>query len=111
MLKTKAIFNRKSHYFDPEECVIEKVITLGSEEYDHFAGHLHQEYDFIRDNIDLMYFDATERVQHCLLVIGESCVNGILVQSDGTEYARNTAFMPHAANLLAIYNSGNLISE
>ncbi len=33
MLKTKAIFERKTDDFQPRDCVIEKVIELASRDY------------------------------------------------------------------------------
>jgi hypothetical protein len=37
MLKSKAIFERKTDDFRPKDCVIEKVIELTVQEYDAFS--------------------------------------------------------------------------
>jgi len=99
MLKTKAIFSRKENDFEPKDCVIEKVITLGGSEYDRFASNMIEEYDFIAENKELMRQDA-QGVFHCLLVVGEDRADGILVESEGASYARYSSFMPNAADFL-----------
>ena len=60
------------------------------------------DYDFIRNNIDLMYCDR-EGVYHCLLVVGEDRPDGILVESEGSSYARYAAFLPNACDFLAAH--------
>lgn len=58
---------------------------------------------FIRENIDRMYQDE-DGVNHCLLVLGEGCADGILVESEGSTYARYSAFVPNARRLLRQYD-------
>ena len=93
MLKTKAIFERKIDDFQPKDCVIEKVIELTSQLYDSFSKNMLADYDFIKDNKDLQYCDA-EGTYHCILVVGEDRNDGILVESEGADYARYAAFLP-----------------
>lgn len=100
MLKTKAIFERKTNDFKPKDCVIEKVIELSQQEYDEFSGNMLADYGFIRDNIDLMYCDSLG-VYHCILAVGRDRPNGVLVQSEGYGYARYSGFLPNAADFLA----------
>ncbi|HHV13022.1 MAG TPA: hypothetical protein GXX75_22370 [Clostridiales bacterium] len=100
MLKTKAVFERKTDDFQPRDCVIEKIIELASQEYDAFSKNMLDDYDFIKDNIDLMYCDG-EGVYHCLLVVGQDRRDGILVESEGSSYARYSSFLPNAADFLA----------
>jgi len=102
MLKTKAIFERKTNDFQPRDCVIEKIIGLTSQEYDAFSKKMLDDYDFIRNNIDLMYCDR-QGVYHCLLVVGEDRPDGILVESEGSSYARYAAFLPNACDFLAAH--------
>lgn len=102
MLKTKAIFERKTNDFQPRDCVIEKIIELTSQQYDAFSKNMLDDYDFIRNNIDLMYCDR-EGIYHCLLVVGEDRPDGILVESEGSSYARYAAFLPNACDFLAAH--------
>ena len=54
MLRTKAIFERKTNDFQPRDCVIEKIIELASQEYDAFSRNMLADYGFIKDNVDRM---------------------------------------------------------
>jgi len=100
MLKTKAVFERKPPDFQPRDCVIEKIIGLTSWEYDAFSRNMLADYGFIKDNIDLMFVDQ-EGAYHCLLVMGEDRPDGILIESEGSGYARYAAFLPNARDFLA----------
>lgn len=102
MLKTKAIFERKTDDFRPKDCVIEKVMELTAQEYDAFSQDMLADYDFIKDNIGLMYSDS-EGAYHCLLVVGEDRSDGVLIESEGSSYARYAAFLPNAANFLTAH--------
>lgn len=100
MLKTKAIFHRKVDDFEPKNCVIEKIISLSTHDFDAFSKNMLTDYDFIKDNIDLQYCD-NNGVFHCLLVVGEDRKDGILVESEGSSYGtgtisrgENSAFRP-----------------
>lgn len=100
MLRTKAIFERKTNDFQPRDCVIEKIIELASQEYDAFSRNMLADYGFIKDNVDLMYVDQ-EGTYHCLLVVGEGRPNGVLIESEGGGYARYAAFLPNARDFLS----------
>ena len=102
MLKTKALFERKTNSFEPTECIIEKTVYLGTTEYDRFRKNMLDDYDFIRNNIDLMCCD-NEGVYHCLLVVGEDRVDGVLIESEGYGYSRYSAFLPNASDFLALH--------
>ncbi len=102
MLRTKAIFERKTNDFQPRDCVIEKIIELASQEYDAFSRNMLADYGFIKDNVDLMYVDQ-EGTYHCLLVVGEGRPDGVLIESEGSSYARYAAFLPNACDFLAAH--------
>ena len=82
----RAVFMRKEPEIDTKEFQVEKVITLPSEQYAYFTQHLMKEHDFIKENVDLMY--EKDGVWHCLLVAGEGMDEGVLVESEGSAYAR-----------------------
>lgn len=75
--------------------MVEKTIVLPEGEYQHFTKNLLKEYDFIRKNTDLMY--ESDGVLHCLLVAGRESREGILVDSEGSGYARYSALIPDAS--------------
>ncbi len=92
MLKTRAAFYFKHKYIYTENCVVEKTIRLSGEQFDLFSANLLKDYDFIKDNKALMRFGENDTF-HCLLVTGEGRGGGILVHSDGRDYARHVAFI------------------
>ena len=94
----RADFRRKEPEAKVNECVIEKVIVLPDAEYDYFTRHLLHDYDFIDENRELM--GEWDRVWHCLLVTGDSNGEGVLVQSEGSSYARYSAFVPSLFGLI-----------
>jgi len=97
-MQARAIFRRKEVCFEPSECEIEKVIHLSDSEFARFQQTLLDNYDFLRENADLMRVE--DGVTHCLLVVGESFEDGILVNSEGSDYARYAAFFPNAKSYL-----------
>ena len=54
--------------------------------------------EFISDNIDLMYVDDN-KVWHCLLVHNKTSHRGILVEADGYDYARYSAYVGNTREL------------
>lgn len=99
MLHLKAVFERKTNEFPASDCVIEKLVELPKEEYLYFRNHLIQDADFIADSKDSMYVDKNS-VQHCLLVLGQNSTEGILVQSEGYDYARYASLLPGARDFV-----------
>ena len=97
-MHARAIFRRKEVCFEPSECEIEKVIHLSDSDFARFQQTLLDNYDFLHDNADLMRVE--NGVTHCLLVVGETLEDGILVNSEGSDYARYAAYFPNAKSFL-----------
>lgn len=95
MLNMQAIFSRKAVDYPVWDCVIEKIVELPEKEYKYFKTAPLQDMSFIAENTDLMYKDS-DGVFHCLLVLGEGSSDGILIESEGYNYARYSSFMPGA---------------
>ena len=97
-MQARAIFHRKEACFEPSACEIEKVIHLSDSDFARFQQTLLDNYDFLREHADLMRVEGS--VTHCLLVVGESFEDGILVNSEGSDYARYAAYFPNAKSYL-----------
>lgn len=97
-MNARAIFRRKEACFEPSECEIEKVIHLSDSDFARFQQTLLDNYDFLHENADLMRVE--NGVTHCLLVVGETLEDGILVNSEGSDYARYAAYFPNAKSYL-----------
>ena len=90
-------FERKPQ-FHLRDFVIEKTIRIPEKEFASMLGNPMEDKDFIVKNKDLMYEDFIG-TYHCLLVMGEGRTDGILVESDGYDYARYASYVPEAAAL------------
>lgn len=98
-MRTKGIMMRKEPQPDIRDCIIEKIVILPDEEYRYFLSHMLYDYQFIAENTDLMYVeheDDNSWISHCLLVMGESSDDGMLVESEGADYARYSAYQAGA---------------
>ena len=94
----KTNFIRKATFEEllPQDAfVIEKTVVIDPTIFECFIHFPLNDYDFIKENVDLMYCDKDE-VFHCILVTSESHDFGILVESEGYHYARYAAYLPKA---------------
>lgn len=92
-----AVFEIKPD-FNPKPVTIERTIHLPAKAYEQFLAHPMDKYVFLRENAERMSVDQ-QGTYHCLLVTGEGHIGGVLVQSEGAEYARYTSYVPEAAAL------------
>lgn len=97
-MNIKALFRRKEPELEVKDCVFNHVIVLSDSEYEHFRKHLLNDYDFIRDHREEM--GVREGMIHCILVLHEESGDGILVNSEGADYARYVAHFPGAGAYL-----------
>lgn len=96
---TSARLIRKEPQLTVDRCKIEAVEELSLCQFYDFRNHLYDNREFIEAHKDLMYQDR-EGVNHCLLVLGEGETDGILVESEGSQYARYSALLPNARDFM-----------
>ena len=96
---TSAQLMRKEPELRMDRCKIEAVVELDGSRFYDFRQHLFDNQEFIKEYRDLMYQDQ-DGVSHCLLVLGEGEEDGILVESEGSLYARYSALLPNARGFL-----------
>ena len=75
-----------------------KVIELPSQRFQQFSRALLADYDFIAENKNSIRHDDDAR--HCLLILDAEGKDGFLVDPQGYNYARYSAFVPNACSLL-----------
>ena len=115
-LFTSAIMQRKVSDYPLDRCKIETLVVLEHEDFENFRNNLLSDHDFIKENIDSMYVDS-EGTMHCLLVLDEDTPHGtpdgILVESEGANYARYSSYLPNATFLVNahIYTMVNLMAS
>ena len=94
MLKLSAIFSSKESAIKAQECIVAKVIRLPGAAFDSFSRNLLRDHDFIIDSNRLVV-GSEDGKRRCLLVVGEGRRDGILVDSQGYDYARHSAVVPN----------------
>ena len=75
-----------------------KVIELPSQRFQQFSRALLADYDFIAENKNAIRHDDDAR--YCLLILDAEGKDGFLVDPQGYNYARYSAFVPNARSLL-----------
>ena len=94
----KADFRCKQVALEVEACVVEKVVELSTAEFDQFCRSMLEKYPFIREARASLHYD--DGMRHGFLVLGVGRNDGILVDTQGADYARYSAFVPNARSLL-----------
>ena len=94
----QAELRRKQSEYEGEACVVDKVIELPVQRFQQFSHALLADYDFIAESKNDIRHDDTAR--HCLLILNADGIDGFLVDPQGYNYARYSAFVPNARSLL-----------
>ena len=94
----QAELKRKQSEYEGEACTVDKVIELPAQRFQQFSRALLVDYDFIAENKNAIRHDDDAR--HCLLILDADGTDGFLVDPQGYNYARYSAFVPNARSLL-----------
>jgi hypothetical protein len=106
-MKLNAHLYHKADDYRAEPCEVEKVIEVSESEFAELYRYPLKDYDFIAENKEGLRCDENG-VSHCLLVLGEGNDDGILVCAEGYDYARNSAHIPNARQIVAMEQSSPL---
>lgn len=98
MMLIQTVMQGGKSYPKMQNCAVEKVVELSSEDYAAFSSHPDHEYEFIRENTDAMYRDR-HGIYHCLLVLGKGQRDGILVDAWSAGFARHFSYLPEARRI------------
>jgi hypothetical protein len=72
-----------------DEVIIEKTIEVSEGEFKSLCGDFFKNREYITANLDEMYME--NGIWHCILVKCAASEIGILIESEGYDYARYTA--------------------
>ena len=97
-LKLNCPLHHKAYSHDTVQVEVEKVITLYGNRFQQIRDHPLEDCPEIAQHKDLMYM--AEGVAHCLLFIDSNSGDGLLVEAEGYDYARNSHFVPNAKAIL-----------
>ena len=90
---------RKESEFRNQSCVVEKAIAVSHAEFGELKRHPLRDNDLIVENADLMFCDSDDNY-HCLLIYDEEHGDGLLIESEGTAYARYAQYISRAKELV-----------
>lgn len=88
----------KQSEYGGEACVVDKVIELPNQRFKQFSRVLLADYDFIAESKNAIQRDTDSR--HCLLILDAEGTDGFLVDPQGYNYARYSAFVSNARSLV-----------
>lgn len=89
---------RKADPYHTTEVVVEKVIRLPAHEFDLLREHPMQDNPLVKSNIPYMWMDSQQA--HCVLFLDTDSGDGILVDSEGSQYARYSQYIPNARDMV-----------
>ena len=96
----KASMHRKDKEISAQDFVIDKVLEISESEFASLWQNLSVYRDFIAE-YNAEYGDITDGNRHALLVLGKGYSDGILINTEGSDYARYSALIPYARQIIA----------
>lgn len=88
----------KAESWEYNRCQIDKTIELPHTEFEHLRHNTLADYDFITNSLSELP-TSNDRTCHCIMVLDKDADDGILVDPQGYNYARYSAFVPNARQL------------
>lgn len=88
----------KQEEIQPVRCDVACIVELSNAEFFDFQFNPLADHDFIKEHLPNLKTDEFDAIP-CMLVLGEGVDDGILVDPQGYDYARYTAYIPMARQL------------
>ena len=98
-MKGTTQFRRKEQEMFLDKFRVVAVTTLKPSHFEHFSKHLLDDFSFIERYADRLCV-REDGYADSLLVLSAEGDDGILVNSEGSHYARYSSFLPYAKPLL-----------
>ncbi len=98
MITLNTILHNKMERWEYDRCQVDKTIELPHSEFEHFRRNTLADYDFISNSLDDLP-TTNDNTRHCIMVLDEEADDGILVDPQGYDYARYSAYVPNARQL------------
>ncbi len=93
-LKFNSTLEHKSSGYFPYNIEVKKVIPLYGKRFEQMRDHPLDDCPEIIENRDLMYMKGN--TAHCILFLDANGSDGILVEAEGSDYARKSQFISNA---------------
>lgn len=97
-MKIKASFRYNLTITPGNDCWIEKAVELSPDDFFQLQIGPLQEMPFITENKDCMFDDGS--VKHCLLLLEQGGLDGVLIQSTGPDYPYYAAYISGMRDIL-----------
>ena len=97
-LVLNADLNYKTVEFTPEKCTVEKIIEVSDTEFKTFYEKPMKSNYYLTPYKKLMGF--YDESYHCVLLVNEKNGDGLLINSEGADYARYSQYIPNARDIV-----------
>ena len=93
-----AVMNRKADFYETKKYVVEKVIDVYETEFKKMLEKpLERNYYLVPYRSLMGFYD---NAYHCILFVEQNSGDGLLVNSEGSDYARYSQFIPNAKDIV-----------
>ena len=99
---------RKPTELATKGCIIEKAIPVSHRKFVAITKYPLRDEPLIAENKDIMYFDSKYNMYHCLLIYDKDFGDGIVVESEGSNYARYAQYVPQAKTIYEQHRATHL---
>ncbi len=104
-----ADLNYKTVDYTPEKCVVEKVIDVYDTEFKSLIEKPMKHNYYLSRFKELMGF--YDEGYHCVLFVNKDSGDGLLVNSEGADYARYSQFIPNAKDIVQKHEQSLAIDD
>ncbi len=104
-----AVMNRKADCYETKKCVVEKVIDVHETEFKKMLEKPLERNYYLATYRSLMGF--YDNAYHCVLFVDQSSGDGLLVNSEGSDYARYSQFVPNAKDIVLKQEQGLALDD
>ena len=99
---------RKPSYLAHKPCVIEKAIAVSHNQFIRLVIAPLRDEQLIAQNKEYMHYDSSDEKYHCILVYDRDYGDGIVINSEGSNYSRYAQYVPQAKVIYENYLDSHL---
>lgn len=90
---------RKEPCYEPKPCIVERVVEMSAGAFAKLISKPLDDHYLIKKNANLMYKD--NEFYHCILAVDKLNGDGLLIEAEGSGYARYSQYIPHAKDIIS----------
>ena len=90
---------RKEPCYEPKPCIVVRVVEMSAGAFGKLISKPLDDHYIISKNSDLMYQES--EFCHCILAVDKLNGDVLLIEADGSGYARYSQYIPHAKDIVA----------